>query len=68
MASCGLVIGVDHFCYQGCPACLVSGAQSLSAVSMEVFIKKEVIFEVWILLKLGLFAVNWAIPVFISSK
>jgi hypothetical protein len=59
---------VNHFSNQGCPASLVGRTQSLSGISMEVFMKKKVVFEVWILLKLGLLAIDWAIPIFVSRK
>jgi hypothetical protein len=59
---------VNHFSDQGCPASLVGRTQSLSAISMEVFMKKKVVFEVGILLKLSLLAIDGAIPIFVSRK
>jgi len=59
---------VNHFSDQGCPSSLVGRTQSLSAISMEVFMKKKVVFEVGILLKLGLLAIDGAIPIFVSRK
>jgi hypothetical protein len=35
---------------------------------MDVFMKKEVVFEVWVLLKLALLAIDGSIPIFVSRK
>jgi hypothetical protein len=46
----------------------MGGTQAFSTISMEVFVKKELVSEVRIFLEFSLVAIHRALPVFVSGK
>ena len=59
---------VDETCNQTSPPGLVTGTKTRSIVTMEVFVEENVIFPVWIFLKLFCSTIDWTLPARIPQE